>query len=54
MLVIKKIEVHYQEKKNYAGIPSIEFDCTLTILEQAIKAKLIYYQTESRWVLNLR
>ena len=54
MLVIKKIEVHYQEKKNYAGIPSIEFDCTLTILEQAIRAKLIYYQTESRWVLNLR
>lgn len=54
MLVIKKIEVHYQEKKNYAGIPSIEFDCTLTILEQAIRAKLIYYQTESRWVMNLR
>ena len=54
MLVVKKIEVHYQEKKNYAGIPSIEFDCTLTVLEQAIPAKLIYYQTESRWVLNLR
>lgn len=54
ILVIKKIEVHYQEKKKYAGIPSIEFDCTLTVLEQAIRAKLIYYQTESRWVLNLR
>ena len=53
MLVIKKIEVHYQEKKKYAGIPSVEFDCTLTILEQAIHAKLIYYQTEGRWVLNL-
>lgn len=53
LLVIKKIEVHYQEKKKYAGIPSVEFDCTLTILEQAIHAKLIYYQTEGRWVLNL-
>ncbi len=53
LLVIKKIEVHYQEQKKYAGIPSTEFDCTLTILEQSIRAKLIYYQTESRWILNL-
>ena len=30
----------------YAVIPSIEFDCILTILEQAIRVKLIYYQTE--------
>lgn len=54
MLVIKKIEVHYQEKKKYAGIPSVEFDCTLTILDQHIRAKLIYYQTESRWILVLK
>lgn len=52
--VIHQIEVHSQEKKLYAGIPSIEFDCTLTILEQAIRVKLIYYQTENRWVLNFR
>ncbi len=50
--VIRQIEIHSQEKKMYAGIPSIEFDCTLTILEQAINARLIYYQTENRWVLN--
>ncbi|MGN0307611.1 MAG: hypothetical protein ACI4DN_05285 [Lachnospiraceae bacterium] len=50
--VIRQIVVHSQEKKMYAGIPSIEFNCTLTILEQTIPAKLIYYQTESRWVLN--
>lgn len=54
MLVIKKIEVHYQEKKKYAGIPSVEFDCTLTILEQGIRAKLIYYQIENRWILVLK
>lgn len=52
--VIRQIEVHSQEQKMYAGIPSVEFDCTLTILEQAIPARLIYYQTESRWVLNFR
>lgn len=52
--VIRQIEVHSREQKMYAGIPSIEFDCTLTVLEQTISARLIYYQTESRWVLNFR
>nr|WP_318686123.1 thioredoxin family protein [uncultured Acetatifactor sp.] len=51
---IHQIEVHYQEKKTYAGIPSVEFDCTLTVLGQEIRAKLIYYQTENRWVLNYK
>ena len=50
--VIKHIDVHHQEAKRYAGIPSIEFDCTFTILSQVIEAKLIYYQTENRWVIN--
>ena len=54
MLLINKIQVHSQEQKKYAGIPSIEFDCSLTVLEKEIKVKLIYYQTESRWVLNIR
>lgn len=52
--VIKQINVHHQEAKRYAGIPSIEFDCTFTILSQVIGAKLIYYQTENRWVMNLK
>ena len=52
--VIRQIEIHSQEKKMYAGIPSIEFDCTLTVLGQAIPARLIYYQTENRWLLNFR
>ena len=51
--IIRQIEIHSREQKRYAGIPSIEFDCTLTILEQAIRARLIYYQTENRWVMNL-
>lgn len=52
--IIRQIEIHSQEQKMYAGIPSIEFDGTLTILEQAIRARLIYYQTENRWAMNLR
>ena len=51
---IRQIMVHSQEKKMYAGIPAIEFDCTLTVLEQAIPVRLIYYQTEGKWVLNFR
>lgn len=52
--VIHQIEVHSREKKMYAGVPSIEFDCTLGILGQAVRAKLIFYQTENRWILNFR
>ena len=51
---IREITVHSQEKKRYAGIPSIEYDCTLVVGEQSIRAWLIYYQMEGRWVLNFR
>ena len=52
--VIRDITVHTQEKKRYAGIPSIEYDCTLVINRRSIRAWLIFYQTEGRWVLNFR
>lgn len=52
--IIKKIEVHSSDKKKYAGIPSVEFDCTIMMLEKSFRAKLIFYQTESRWVLTLK
>lgn len=52
--VIRQIQVHSQEKRMYAGLSSIEFDCTLTVLKQEIRTKLIYYQTENRWVINFR
>ena len=52
--VIRQIEIHSQEKKMYAGIPSIEFDCTIIILGRQLPAKLIYYMSEGRWVLNFK
>lgn len=52
--VIREITVHSQEQKMYAGIPSIEFDCTLTFANKSIRVWIIYYQSESRWVLNFR
>lgn len=51
---IREITVHSQEKKRYAGIPSIEYDCMLAVGERSIRAWLIYYQAEGRWVLNFR
>ena len=51
---IRDITVHTQTKKRYAGIPSIEYDCTLVIRDRYIRAWLIFFQTEGRWVLNLR
>lgn len=52
--VIKEITVHSQERKKYAGCPSLEFDCTLWMEKQKIRARLIYYMAQSRWVLNFR
>lgn len=51
---IKEIMIHSREMKRYAGSPSLEFDCTLWLGEQKIRAMLIYYMTQSRWVLNFR
>ena len=51
---IREITVRSREKNRYAGIPSIEYDCTLAMGERSIRAWLIYYQTEGRWVLNFR
>ena len=51
---VKQIQIHFQEEKMYAGVASVEFDCTITILEQQIGVRLIYYKEENRWVLVYR
>lgn len=50
--VIKEILVHSRELKRSLGNPFMEFDCTLWLGEQRIRARLIYYLAQSRWVLN--
>lgn len=52
--VIRDITVHAQEKKRYAGIPFTEYDCTLINRGRSIRARLIFYQAEGRWVLSFR
>ena len=51
---IRHIRVHSQEKRMYAGVLSMEYDCTLLWENREIRAWLIYYQSEGRWVLNFR
>lgn len=52
--VIRPVIVHSQQRKRYAGILSVEFDCTLTVFGRAVRCRLIYYPDKNRWVLNLR
>ena len=54
MQIIRDILIHSQKKKRYAGIPSIEYDCTLIANGRNIRVWLIFYQTEGRWVMNFR
>ena len=51
---VRQIQVLSQEEKMYAGVPSIEFSCIITILEQQISVWLIYYKKENRWTLVYR
>ena len=54
IITVRQIKVHSQKEKMYAGVPSIEFSWTLTILEQQINVWLIYYKDENRWALVYR
>ncbi len=51
---IKQIRINSCEEKMYAGISTLEFDCTITILEQEINVWLLYYKEENRWMLAYR
>ena len=51
---VHQIQVRSKEEKWYAGVSSIEFDCTITILEQKINVWLIFYREENRWALVYR
>jgi len=51
---IRQIQVLSQEKKNYAGIPSVEYDCLITLLGKQFPAMLIHFLTEEKWVLKYK
>lgn len=51
---IRQIQVLSQEEKMYAGVPSVEFNCKVTIQEQRFDVRLVYYKEENRWILVFR
>lgn len=49
---IRGIRVRYSEKKNYAGVPSIEYVCEIEYLGWRRDVKLIFLVSENKWVLQ--
>ena len=49
---IDEIKVHYSEEKNYSGIHSVEYDCSITFEGKIYAVKLIFFKEECRWVMT--
>lgn len=49
---VKDIHVKHTEAKNYSGIPSLEYLCSIVINNTIHEVKLIFFQDECRWVMN--
>ncbi len=54
IITIRNIQVNYYERKNYAGVPTDEFDCRISLLGQKFDVKLVHYLTDSKWTMNFR
>ena len=49
---VREIRVKCMDQKNYSGIPSLEYVCTITINEIMHDVKLIFFQTECKWIMT--
>jgi len=47
--VIKNIRVLSMEKKNYCGIPALEYSCRAVDESKVIFFKLLFQQEECKW-----
>lgn len=50
---ITQIQIHFTEDKNYAGIPSVEYDTTIIYGGIQRKVKLIFFKEECRWIMRI-
>ncbi len=48
---VKDFRVNYNEEKNYAGVPSVEYGCTMSINHREHDVKLVFFKEECRWVM---
>lgn len=45
------LKVHYSEDKNYSGVPSKEFRCTVMLSGVSIPVKLVFYCESCSWAM---
>lgn len=48
---IRDIRVLYSEKKRYAGVPTVEYACSIAYHGMRREVKLVFFVEENRWVL---
>lgn len=48
---IDNIHIKCTETKNYAGIPSVEYTCSI-IYDMHYDVKLIFFKDRCKWVMN--
>lgn len=49
---VREIRVNCVETKNYSGIPSLEYVCTITTNGIMHDVKLIFFQIECKWIMT--
>lgn len=49
--IVKNLQVNYAEDKNYSGLPSKEFGCTICVGGIKLDVKLIFYCEACKWVM---
>lgn len=49
---VDEIHVNYAEERNYAGVPTVEYDCVMGYLGQQRHVKLVFFKNDCRWVMR--
>lgn len=49
---VDEIHVNYAEERNYAGVPTVEYDCLLGYQGACRNVKLVFFKNECRWVMR--
>lgn len=50
---VRNIHVNYKEEKNYDGISSVEYDCSIFVNEREYPVKLLFFKEECRWMMRI-
>ena len=49
---VREIHVNYTEKKYYAGVASMEYDCHIVCGGKIIQVKITFLQESGKWVMR--